>query len=637
MTSMFLAGISFLAAVLLSLACGTFYNLWADHVYRQVLKTGSTPKFTEPVVLTYAFVLAVVCFSLTAMIHNAFEVSMNSRLHQLGIFKSVGATPRQIRSLLLQEAFVICTAPVLAGVLAGIVLSYGFMQLIIMVTHSVRRYDVVFRYHWGIGAAACFLSMTTILFSAWIPARHISRMTPLDAIHSGEEAPVMRMKRFRGISSVFGIYGELARKSLYARRKPLRTSTISLMFSFLALISFLNLEAISGPSTQRTYFERFRDVWDVTFTSDEAHLKEAQERDADLLSEIRAMDGVENCIVYQRFMAEAQVSEERFSRELREAEHGILKGNVDTDGAGTYMFQVPVYVLDDGSFQAYQTANGVPEQAQVIGVNQIWDSVHSDRINKTYLPILDTKEPLELSLINPEAPEMGSVTVILSTYSNALPEIKEDFIQYSLSLVISRDFYKTMAECFPGAGTARNYNIKTASDQDSQSVLEKIEPLLSESSRYTLKSRLDQEASDSSMRNAMKLVIGALAGLLACIGITNVFSSVLGQIYQRKREFARYVSAGLSPGGIKKILLMEALIISLQPLILSLLINIPVIGLALHTVNLPVREFIHNAPFLPILCFAAAVLCSIGIAYGFGIRYICHGDLVDLLKDETMI
>ncbi|MBS5062494.1 MAG: ABC transporter permease [Hungatella hathewayi] len=629
-TSVFLAGISFLSAVLLSLTSGVFYNLWTDRVHRQILKTGDAPSVAEPIVIAYIVILIMVCASLTAMIHNAFEVSMNSRLHQLGILKSVGATPGQIRSMLLQEVLILCTIPAAAGVLTGFGLCYGFLQLIISVTAPVRKYDVIFQYHWGIGIASFALSMITVLLSAWIPARHISRLTSLEAIHSGADTVPGGMRHFPVISRVFGIYGELARKSLYARRKSLRTSTVSLMFSFLAFISFLNLEAISGLSTQQTYYERFRDVWDIMFTAEYG-----PERNQELLADIRGMEGVENCIAYQRFMAGADISREMLNDGLLGSGTEIPDKNVDRNEDGDYVFRTPVYVLDDASFQAYCTAQGITGETQAVVVNKIWDSAHSDRIHRTYLPLLDDSGSLSLNLVNVDLAGMPTVPVTVSSYSDAFPAIREDFIQYSLTLIISREMYQDMADSFPGVQV--HYNIKAASGQAIPAIQNTLSTRLSEEELYTLQSRPEQESSEASMRNGLKIVIGALAGLLACIGITNIFSSVLGQIHQRRKEFARYLSAGLSPKGMRKILLMETLILSLNPLILSLVINVPITVFALHSACLPAKEFLQNAPVIPTLLFAAFVLLTVGLAYYLGGRYICRGNMVDVLKDETMV
>ena len=53
---------------------------------------------TPPLLLTfYLVILFIVSVSLILIIHNSFAVSMNARIHQFGIFSSIGATPKQIR------------------------------------------------------------------------------------------------------------------------------------------------------------------------------------------------------------------------------------------------------------------------------------------------------------------------------------------------------------------------------------------------------------------------------------------------------------------------------------------------------------------------------------------------------------
>ena len=57
---------------------------------------------TPPLLMTfYLVVLLLLSLSLILVIHNSFAVSMNARVHQFGIFSSIGATPGQIRTCLL--------------------------------------------------------------------------------------------------------------------------------------------------------------------------------------------------------------------------------------------------------------------------------------------------------------------------------------------------------------------------------------------------------------------------------------------------------------------------------------------------------------------------------------------------------
>ncbi len=69
---------------------------------------------TPPMLLTmYAVILMIAAVSLILIIRGSFELSMNARIHQFGILSSIGATPGQIRTCLLQEAMVLSLAPML--------------------------------------------------------------------------------------------------------------------------------------------------------------------------------------------------------------------------------------------------------------------------------------------------------------------------------------------------------------------------------------------------------------------------------------------------------------------------------------------------------------------------------------------
>ena len=73
------------------------------------------PQDAEPPMLLafYLGILIIVALSLVLIIRNSFELSMNARIHQFGIFSSIGATPKQIRTCLLRKAAVLCTPSLL--------------------------------------------------------------------------------------------------------------------------------------------------------------------------------------------------------------------------------------------------------------------------------------------------------------------------------------------------------------------------------------------------------------------------------------------------------------------------------------------------------------------------------------------
>lgn len=61
--------------------------------------------------------------------------------------------------------------------------------------------------------------------------------------------------------------------------------------------------------------------------------------------------------------------------------------------------------------------------------------------------------------------------------------------------------------------------------------------------------RIQDKIANDKMVDGMLLVLGGFCVLFGIIGIGNVFSNTLGFVRQRRREFARYMSVGLTPGG----------------------------------------------------------------------------------------
>ena len=106
---------------------GIFYNhaLLAMYLIRD-------PQDTAPRLLFPMFILITLLasVSLIMIVHNAFALSMNAKIHQIGILSSIGATPKQLLTCLLQEAAALCAIPVLGGNLLGIAGCAGFTALI---------------------------------------------------------------------------------------------------------------------------------------------------------------------------------------------------------------------------------------------------------------------------------------------------------------------------------------------------------------------------------------------------------------------------------------------------------------------------------------------------------------------------
>lgn len=392
--SLLLAGAAFLSSLLLSLMTTLAYNLWMDYVKQQAAK-GVTDIRPTTLFIVYGVVLALICAALIAMIHNAFAVSMGSRLQHLGILKSVGATPRQIRTFLVQEAAALCVLPILLGTAIGVGICYMFVEQTIGLGQSLGLdvdYNVSFEYHILVAVISLAAAFLTAVFSAWIPARKISRLSPMEAIFGGVEPQAEKMRSFRLLSKTFGVYGELARKSIYNRRKSMRAATFVLFLSFIGFFIFLSAETISGLSTQETYYEKYHDTWDIMLTREAGTAQTTQSAGADsLLETLRAVPGVSRCISYQVIDTTLFLPEDMLSEELKQIGVETLLPEAEREnvaGQEGWRTAVHLFVLDEQSFAGYCEDHNISSDAGAVAVNLLWDDRESDYMNRKYLPFV---------------------------------------------------------------------------------------------------------------------------------------------------------------------------------------------------------------------------------------------------------
>lgn len=107
-------------------------------------------------------------------IMNMVLTSVTERTTEIGLKKALGALPWQIQAQFLIESFLLSVIGGLAGVVAGLLLSFGLCQM--MGTEFVLNPGAIAL---GVG----FSAAVGIIFG-WAPARKASRLNPIDALRS---------------------------------------------------------------------------------------------------------------------------------------------------------------------------------------------------------------------------------------------------------------------------------------------------------------------------------------------------------------------------------------------------------------------------------------------------------------------
>lgn len=604
------------------------------------------PQDTAPRLLFPLFILitGLASFSLVVIIHNSFAVSMNARIHQFGIFSSIGATPKQIRACLLQEAASLCALPLVIGNLLGIAGAAGLMLLtnVLLGSDIPGRHEAAPGYHPLVFLVTLLLTLATIWISAWIPARKLSRLTPLEAIRNTGELQLKRRKNSPVLSLLFGVEGELAGNALKAQRRALRTASLSLVFSFMAFTAMQCFFSLSGISTRETYFEKYQDAWDIYIT-----LKDAQVENFAETENVRTLAGVRSAILYQKASAKRLITEAELSEEMKSF-GGFTQapGHYVIPADGGWLVNTPLVILDDNSFSAYCEQLGiVPRLDGAVILNRIRDVTNPDFRHPVYSPYLkkDNTGEAPVSILRQSGSEELTAEVPVLAYTEQLPALREEYATlnyYELVHFLPASLWK---EIKGQLGNAENeayicvLGTENASLEELNDLQSRIGTLISPTYTVESENRIQEYETNNTQIQGMKAGFGGFCVLLAVIGIGNVFSNTLGFVRQRKREFARYMSVGLTPASLRKMFCIEALVLAGRPILVTLPLTAIGVGLMLKMSYVAPAEFLAEAPLVPIALFMLAILACVALGYSLAWRNMRKINLAEVLRDDTMI
>ncbi|MDE6405410.1 MAG: ABC transporter permease [Lachnospiraceae bacterium] len=394
---------------------------------------------------------------------------------------------------------------------------------------------------------------------------------------------------------------------------------------------------LSDISTRETYFERYQDVWDIMVTVKDTGIGAFGED-----GNLREIPGVEDVAVYQKALAKSCITEERMSEELK-ANGGFShdSGKYVTQEGDGFWVNAPVMVLDDASFLVYCEQIGIsPRTDGAVIWNRIRDVTNPDFRHPQYMPYIKDGGTTNLS---PQTGGVETVEIPVLACTEKVPVIREEYAtldKYELVHFVSASLWKKMEDQVGGA--EKDILIRILGREGvTLSELETIQGEVDKSlaGAYTTESenRIREYETNDQKIQGMMIVLGSFCVLLALIGVGDVFSNTLGFVRQRKREFARYLSVGMTLEELRKMFCIEAFVLAGRPMLLAAAAAFFAVGAMLKASYVDAAEFLAEAPFFPIGAFMLAVGVTVASAYCLSWRKMRKIDLAKVLRDDTML
>lgn len=364
-------------------------------------------------------------------------------------------------------------------------------------------------------------------------------------------------------------------------------------------------------------------------------LKDTEISDFGLTDELQDISGIQDATVYQKAKALTFLPERLQSDEL-----SSLGGLVPVAGApktdGQFQVSVPIVVLDDISFLDFCSQIGItPSLNGAIVLNRIWDSINSNFRYKEYIPFV--REDNRKTVLYKDD---RTVEIPILSYTQTVPALREEYDNYALVHFIPLTLWnKTLGDVCEAESDSyiRILSKGTANLANLNGLEQEIVRLAAKQYEIESENRVQERLSNDSLIQGMVMILGAFCVLLAMIGIANVFSNTLGFLRQRKREFARYMSVGLTPQEMRKIFCIEAFVIAGKPLLISLPLTVLFVQFAVTASYLDPMVFWSEAPILPILIFAAAIVLFVALGFYIGGKRLLRCDLNEALRNDALI
>lgn len=529
--------------------------------------------FPMELLSTLAVIISIVVISTIAVIYNAFQISVVERVKQFGLLRAVGATPKQIRKIILKEATILAVIGVPIGLGFGILALYGIYYTfniigrdsITFITPTISM-DVV--------TISVLVGLLSIYISALIPAFFAGRVSPLVAISSRNSITKEKIKRskFKNplVKKIFGFEGVLASKNIKRNRKRYRTTVFSIVISVVLFITFKSFMDFS-----LNVYDDLNESKKIHFSivnTDNSIIERAM--DQKIINKVKQIPQVD--VMYQVYNSYAFDAVMEKNKELNSVkEIGGIYRSITYQGAEKTLTGGSIAVYDDKSLEVardYLKAGSIDKNQlnQENGVIIIArNRIYNEKTEKQFFgPVADLKVGDEILLQydktkmvdpNGEKVDFGKGNVQKVKVLAILKGDPFDFRGYEDGIkMISTE--KVVAQLAGEKVEPVALNVKIKDVNLEKQVLGNLEKVISEAGDLKVINIIDQNRSTKSVILMVKILLYGFVVVVSLIGCVNIINTLTTNIILRKREFAALKSIGLTQKGLRKMITLEGML-----------------------------------------------------------------------------
>ncbi|CAK7076654.1 ABC transporter permease [Tissierella carlieri] len=599
--------------------------------------------FDKSMVVLLIFVVGLIIVSTIAVIYNAFNISVLERIAQFGLLRSVGATPNQIRGIVLKEALILSIIGIPIGLFSGVFAMRVVLYIISLLKSDIPLFkDMKITISGAVFLISTITGLVTVFLSAIGPARRAGKVSALEAVRNTGSFKKEKFKKVQNsvfIRRILGVEGEIAYKNLRRNRKRFIITVFSMVISISLFITF---SSFSDFMFKMGIVES-KEMGDFSIYGD------IDDKSEEIYTGLRNIKDIKRVYKVKFNNGEALIEESRISKKMiemapflfeKKKDNLIRINNVQVSTIGDENFETLKGLLKEGTLDVNRLnkENGVLVINSTYAYNQKTDR---NSLMEGYKLKVGDKIPYTSYDLNKERvePVYKELTVVGVLEKGILD--KEYNLNGSINIIttesVLENLLKTDDEGFDDAEVGRyrtNMYIEMAENGSIESVKAYLDDLEEATPGLHY---IDYAESAKENRVASIIVSIFLYGFVAIITLIssiNIINTISTNIILRTKEIAMIKAVGMTQSGIKRMVALESLFYGIYAAIFGGVIGTG-LSYILFNILMKIREFQWIIPWknIAIACVGATIIALLSGAYP--LKRINDKIIVESMKAEN--
>ena len=636
--------------------------------------------------LTTVLVL-LIAYGSISLSYNSFSISISERIRQFGIMRSIGASNRQIRRMVLFEAFLLAIIGIVLGIIVGCVgigvtLAWVQNNFIVNITNKV-----------GLGLRlvisplpiliAVLICLVTTIIAAYIPAYKAIHKSAIEAIRQSDEIIIKpnEVKTSKLTQKLFGFAGVMATKNFKRNKRKYRSTILSLALSVILFISAASLtQYVSRMLLIQSSNDHKMNVMYNVYTDEQEDVEQR-------FNVIKTIPEIQNIAITQKIFDEVYIQRNYIASEYWTAENQQYLRRIK-DAVGV---NVELIFVDDDTFHNLCKQNKIDSSSYFDETNPkgllynhvIQQFIREDKAIARDVSVIDT----DANNVPMFVREYKEIEGYASLHEPYIKDGKQYYLFYPIEYIEEMKGYENLdlrkAKLYPVeeididiplvAGTQIKENLFTLSRNTMQLIyprsmattlftntdtnyikrLSNPEIGIQTDNHAIVTQKLEKIKKDNGwsadqiydfdrerQNNRMFiLVINVFSYgfilLIGVISIANVFNTISTNIILRRKEFAMLRSVGMSEKGFQRMLNYECLIYGGRSLAIGLPISF-IFSFFIHYVINQMVQVDYFIPYVSVLHAIAMVFVVVFITMLYTTRKIRRNNVIEELRIENI-